>query len=69
MGRVFTILLVDDNEVSRLTWSRFLERNGYLAVAVKLTASGIPYLVMELLHGHSLHQELKRKGRLPALGL
>ncbi len=32
MNRVFTILLVDDNEVGRLTCSRFLERNGYLVV-------------------------------------
>ena len=32
MNRIVTILLVDDNEVSRLTCGRFLERNGYLVV-------------------------------------
>ncbi len=32
MSRIVTILLVDDNEVSRLTCSRYLERNGYLVV-------------------------------------
>ncbi len=32
MGQVFTILVVDDNEVSRLTCSRVLERQGYRVV-------------------------------------
>ena len=32
MNRIVTILLVDDNEVSRLTCGRFLERNGYLVI-------------------------------------
>ncbi len=35
MDRTFTILVVDDNEVSRLTCSRILERRGYRVVAVE----------------------------------
>ena len=38
--------------------------NAVAVLDLSFTASGIPYLVMELLEGHSLLDELKRKGRL-----
>ncbi len=39
--------------------------NAVEVLDLSFTARGIPYLVMELLRGHSLQNELKRKGRLP----
>ncbi len=39
--------------------------NAVAVIDLSFTASGIPYLVMELLKGHTLQSELKRKGRLP----
>ncbi len=39
--------------------------NAVAVIDLSFTASGVPYLVMELLEGHSLHDELKRRGRLP----
>ncbi len=39
--------------------------NAVAIIDLGFTSSGIPYLVMELLEGHSLQAELKRRGRLP----
>ena len=40
-------------------------RNSARVVDVDVSPSGIPYIVMELLHGHDLEEELGRRGRLP----
>jgi serine/threonine-protein kinase len=40
-------------------------RNTARVVDVDVTASGVPFMVMELLHGHDLDSELETRGPLP----
>ncbi len=44
---------------------RLRHRHSARVIDVDVTADGIPFMVMELLHGHDLETELRARGRLP----
>lgn len=48
-----------------ITACRIDHPNAVAVLDLSFTSTGVPYLVMELLKGHNLHEELKGKGRLP----
>ena len=68
------MLLPDLVQVGELVWrfereakaaAQLRHRNTARVVDVDVTPEGVPYMVMELLHGHDLEAELQTRGALP----
>jgi serine/threonine-protein kinase len=68
------MLLPELVKVGELVWrfereakaaAQLRHRNTARVVDVDATAEGVPYMVMELLHGHDLESELQSVGQLP----